>query len=72
MVDDDKRIVQKIEFQPIGGLQFFRQSNCDLKPDFRLTQMIEQWNGTVGSFQLKGGAQVMRDISLQCGDHSDA
>jgi hypothetical protein len=37
-----------------------------------MTQMIEQWNGTVGSFQLKGGAQLMRDISLQCGDHSDA
>ena len=32
MVADDKRTVQIIEFQPIGGLKFFRPSNCDLKP----------------------------------------
>jgi hypothetical protein len=29
---DDKRTDRKIKFQPIGGLQFFRQSNCGLKP----------------------------------------
>jgi hypothetical protein len=32
MVADDKRTVQKIECQPIGGLKFLGLSNCDLKP----------------------------------------
>jgi hypothetical protein len=31
MVGYDKRTVQEIECQPIGGLKFLRQSNCGLK-----------------------------------------
>ena len=30
-VDEDKRIVREIEFQSIGGSQFFRELNYDLK-----------------------------------------
>jgi hypothetical protein len=40
---DDKRIVQKIECQPIGGLKFFRQSNCDLKPAHLDDEFISQF-----------------------------
>ncbi|HEY4847788.1 MAG TPA: hypothetical protein VIH87_08330 [Methylocella sp.] len=43
MVDDDKRIVQKIECQPVGGLAFFRQSNCDLKPAHWDDELVSQF-----------------------------
>ncbi len=43
MIGDDKRTVQKIEFQRIGGLQFVRQSNCGLKATHWDDEFISQF-----------------------------
>jgi hypothetical protein len=45
MVGDDKRTVHKFEFQPVGGLKFFRQSNCDLKPAQWDDEFVSQFFG---------------------------
>jgi hypothetical protein len=44
-VDEDKRTVREIDFQPIGGLKFFRQSNGDLKPAHGDDEFIRQFLG---------------------------
>jgi hypothetical protein len=43
--DDDKRTVQIIEFQPIGGLEFVRQLERDLKLAHWDEQFISQFFG---------------------------
>jgi hypothetical protein len=40
-----RRTVHKIESQPIGGLKFVRQPNCDLKPAHRDDEFISQFFG---------------------------
>jgi hypothetical protein len=43
MVGDDKRTVRVIERQPVGGLKFFRQSNCDVKPTHWDDEFVSQF-----------------------------
>jgi hypothetical protein len=45
MGGDDKRTVRKIKRQPIGGLKFFRQPNCDLKLAHRDYEFTGQFLG---------------------------
>jgi hypothetical protein len=43
LADDDKRPVHKIEFQPVGGLKFFRQLDRNLEPAHWDDEFIRQF-----------------------------
>ncbi len=64
MVGDDKRTVRKIEFQPIGGLQFVRQSNCDLKPAHWDDEFVSQFFGSIAPTSTLGPNFVTLPVTL--------